>query len=292
MSRLRLSNHIIICGWSEMVRDVISQLHAEEVANPRHVVIIDDRLEVCPVDDPFVYFVKGDPTQTATLEHANLGEASAAIILADWSLPDPTLRDSKTALITLAIESTNSAVYSCAEVMNTESKRHLERAGVDEPICVSDLSEKMLLQAALNHGISRFFDDVLTFGEGSEIYKTAVPQPLIGKTFREAVKQLSDRFGVILMSVEREESRAAATSPAARGGEAAPNAASHGLLPKQSPGRLQIHTNPQNEFALQDGDMLFVLAEAGEVLTRLQEAAAWVSNGKPAEHTGDIPPKV
>jgi len=55
----------------------------------------------------------------------------------------------------------NKAVYTCAELMKPESKRHLVRAGVDEPICVSALSsERMLVMAALNHGVSRLFEEL------------------------------------------------------------------------------------------------------------------------------------
>jgi voltage-gated potassium channel len=228
MVKQPLKNHIVICGWSETTQAIVSQLHSEDVAEQRHVVIIDDKVSECPIDDPYVYFVHGDPTEDATLERAGIPTASTAIILADWSLADPNLRDSKTALVTLAIESMCPEVYTCAELMKSESKRHLKRADVDEPICVSDLSQRMLVMAALNHGLSRLFDDLLTFNEGSEIYCVPVPTAYVGRTFREAVSDLSTEREIIVMSVRRGN---------------------------------EVFTNPEGEFLLQEDDRLFVLAE-------------------------------
>jgi len=234
MSQVRLKGHIVICGWSDATRAIVEQLHSDDAGEQRHIVIIDDKIEQCPIDDPYVYFVHGDPTENQTLEHASVPTASTAIILIDWSLPDASLRDSKTALITLAIESMNRDVYTCAEVMRSESKRHLERADVDEPICVADLSQRMLVMAATNHGLSRFFDDVLTFDQGSEIYCVPVPKKYVekGLDFRRVVSDLSTHREIIVMAVQRGE---------------------HGE---------EVHTNPAGEFPLKEGDCLLVLAES------------------------------
>jgi voltage-gated potassium channel len=229
MSGLRLKDHIVICGWSETTRAIVDQLRSEDVGEQRHIVIVDDKIDQPPIDDPYVYFVHGDPTENNTLERAGIPTASTAIILTDWSLSDPSLRDSKTALITLAIESMNRDVYTCAEVMRAESKRHLERADVDEPVCIADLSQRMLVMAALNHGLSRLFDDILTFDKGSEIYCTPVPLAYIGSDFRRLVGDLSTHLEMIALSIRRGD---------------------------------DIFTNPRERFVLEEGDRMFVLAEA------------------------------
>ena len=68
---------------------------------------------------------------------------------------------------------------------------------------MSDLSKRLLVHAAMNHGLSRFFTEVLSFNEGSEIYKIPVPNALIGVPFRTAVRLVSDLFETIVMAVER-----------------------------------------------------------------------------------------
>lgn len=228
MSQVNLKDHIVICGWSETAAGIIKQLHAEDIGERRQVVLIDQHLDHSPVDDPFVYFVQGDPTNDETLRRACLESAETAIVLADWSLDDPGLRDAKSTLTTLAIESLNGSVYTVVELMRHENRRHLERAQVDEPICVSDLSQRLLVHASLNHGLSLLFSDILTFGEGSEVYKVAVPPGLAGKSFRNAVQTISDQFESILMALDRDN---------------------------------KILCNPRNEVQLESTDYLFVLAE-------------------------------
>jgi voltage-gated potassium channel len=232
-----------------MTKGVIQQIRAESPGKRRHIVLIDPHLEASPVDDPFLYFVKGDPTDYEILDSAFLKTAETAIILTDWSLTDPGLRDSKTALITLAIESYAPQVYTVAELMRGESRRHLQRAGVDEPVCVSEISQRLLVHAAMNHGLSRVFTDILSYGEGSEIYKVPLPSILAGMGFRDAVRIISDRFQAILLAVDRQG---------------------------------EILCNPLGEWEFKEGDALFVLAEERPV-----ELERFGENGSEAEGRGN-----
>ena len=228
MPQAQLKDHVIICGWSTTAAGIITELHGEDGYERRQVVLIDERLDTSPVDDPYVYFVKGDPTSDETLERADVKTASTAVVLSDWSIADLSLRDAKTTLITMAIEDQNNDVYTVVELMRPENRRHLERADVDEAICVSDLSKRLLVHAAMNHGLSRFFTEVLSFNEGSEIYKIPVPSALIGVPFRTAVRLVSDLFETIVMAVERDT---------------------------------EIQCNPTGDYVLQQNDYVFVLSE-------------------------------
>jgi voltage-gated potassium channel len=240
MLRVKLTDHIVICGWTDAARNIINQLLSEDINNIRHIVIVDDKITDNPVDDPFVYFVRGDPSQTEVLERAAMGNAETAIVITDSSLNNPSLQDSKTALITLAIESLNPDVYTCVELMSPQNKEHLLRANADEIICVSEMSYSLLVQAAVNHGLSRFFTSCVTFDVGSEIYKVPIAERMVGRTFREMLVELGqDENGVILIGVER-----------------------------QRDGEPVVHANPQGAFPLEAGDELFVLAADVDQLTR------------------------
>jgi voltage-gated potassium channel len=228
MSNFKLTNHVIICGWSTTAEGIIRELHAEDVDERRQVVLIDQTLDASPVDDPFVYFVKGDPTNDETLERAFVKTATTAVVLADWTISDLSLRDAKTTLITMAIEHLNGDVYTVVEMMRPENRRHLERADVDEAICITDLSKRLLVHAAMNHGLSRFFAEILSFNEGSEIYKISLPPAFDKMPFREAVRLASDRFETIIMGLERDH---------------------------------EIICNPVGEYLLTADDSLFVLSE-------------------------------
>ena len=256
MTQIKLKGHVIICGWSTTAAGIISELHAEHGDERRQVVLIDETLEASPVDDPFVYFVSGDPTTDETLERAFVGTASTAVVLSDWSIPDLSLRDAKTTLITMAIEHLNGDVYTVVEMMRPENRRHLERASVDEAICVTDLSKRLLVHAAMNHGLSRFFAEILAFNEGSEIYKIILPAAFEGMPFRDALRNASDRFETIVMGVERDH---------------------------------EIVCNPLGEFLLVAGDYLFVLSEDQPTeLSEWQGEDADVSDDNDADSVLDV----
>jgi voltage-gated potassium channel len=240
MARVKLTDHIVLCGWTEAARNIINQLLSEDINQIRHIVIVDDKVADNPVDDPFVYFVRGDPSQTDVLQRAAMETAETAVVITDWSLNNPSLQDSKTALITLAIESLNPDVYTCVELMGAQNKEHLQRANADEIICVSELSYSLLVQAAVNHGLSRFFTNCVTFDVGSEVYKVPVADGMIGRSFREMLVELGQADdGVILLGVERQQN-----------------------------GEPVVHANPQGVFPLEAGDELFVLAADVDQLTR------------------------
>ncbi|MFP6770504.1 MAG: NAD-binding protein, partial [Planctomycetaceae bacterium] len=120
MNQVKLKNHVIICGWSTTAAGIIAELHAEHGDDRRQVVLIDENLETSPVDDPYVYFVHGDPTHDETLERADVNTASTAVVLTDWSIADLSLRDAKATLITMAIEDHNRDVYTVVEMMRPE----------------------------------------------------------------------------------------------------------------------------------------------------------------------------
>ena len=227
MAQVKLKDHVVVCGWSSTAAGIISELYAEHGNDRWQVVLIDEKLESSPVDDPYVYFVQGDPTSDETLERADIGSACTALVLADWTIPDLSLRDAKTTLITMAIEDHNGDVYTVVELMRPENRRHLERANADEAVCVTDLSKRLLVHAAMNHSLSRFFTDILAFDEGSEIYRVDLPSVLAGETFRSLLVRLNSERQALLVAVERNG---------------------------------QLHTNPSGRFVLEPEDALFLIA--------------------------------
>jgi Trk K+ transport system NAD-binding subunit len=227
----QLKGHVIIVGTADAARPIVEQLRDSPHFVNKHVAVIDVD-DAHPIfEDPYVYCVSGDPTEDKTLEKAGIDTAETAIILTDWSLTDISLRDSKTALITLAIESKNRDVYTCAEVMRAGSKKHLIRAAVDEPICVADLSQRMLVMAALNHGLSKFFDAVLSFDDGSEICCIEAPERFWGQDFEELFIGLREERGDIVMGIKR-----------------------------LGEGEEEVHVNPKSPFPVEQGDLVYVLS--------------------------------
>lgn len=239
--RIRARNHIVLCGWHFTARSLVNELISRQRKPRREIVVVDEDTDEIEVYDPDVHLVRGDPTDMEILRRANAARAHAAIIPINWKLPEA-VQDSRTTLAALAISALNENIYTCVEVLHPHNKRHVRRTNVDEIICLGDFSRTLIASAAVAHGASRLLDDILTFNRGSEIYRLGLPAALAGRTFRWLLRRLNEQRGIVLLSVERA-----------------------GVM----------HTNPQGDFPLAPGDVLFLLAAGHpEKLAELDAAAS------------------
>ena len=88
VSRKKLRNHIVICGWTPKARRIIRQLQSEDIRSRRPLVLLAD-LPENPVPEEDVYFVSGDPTRDEALRRAGIESAYGAIVLADEKRGSP-----------------------------------------------------------------------------------------------------------------------------------------------------------------------------------------------------------
>ena len=225
--RIRSRNHIVLCGWHHTTQALVQQLVSRERNPRREIVVVDEQNDDIQVFDPDVHIVCGDPTDMEVLERANAGKAHAAIIPTNWNLAED-VQDSRTTLTALAIRELNENIYTCVEVLHPHNKMHIQRTGVNESICLGELARNLISSAVVSHGLSRLLADILTFNQGSEIYRVPLPGPLAGRSFRWLLCELNQRHGQLLLSVERDG---------------------------------EMKTNPQGELLLAGGDWLFILAE-------------------------------
>ena len=79
-------------------------------------------------------------------------------------------------LAIMAIESVAPDVRTVAEVNNPRHEPHFQRADVDEVLVTSKLASQLLARSALYPGLSALVTDIVSGGEGSELYRVAIPE--------------------------------------------------------------------------------------------------------------------
>jgi voltage-gated potassium channel len=215
-------DHIVVCGWNATARDLIDELKSDEYK--AKVVVIHDA-DRNPAGEG-VYFVKGDPTNTADLLRAGIGEAAAALVFPSEPTNDA---DMRSILTVMAIESLAPDVRTVAEVNNPAHVDHFRRAHVDEVLVTSRLASRLLARSALYPGLTELVTDIVSGGEGSELYRVALPSDYLGLS----VDDVSTRL--------RAEHRAT-------------------LLAISGGGRTYV--NPPSDFRLKPGDDALVVAES------------------------------
>ena len=199
VNSVKVKDHFIICGWSYKAKEIISELRADKKVKDKPIVIIADIPEK-PLEDENTYFIHGE-VDLDILQKANLREASVVMVLTDEDL-DSYSRDAKVVLNTLSIRKLNPDVYICVEISDSRNMQHGKLAGADEIIVIGELSGNLLVQAALDHGITKIITELVSNKFGNELYKVKTPENLVGKQFIEVLKLIKERHNAIIVAIE------------------------------------------------------------------------------------------
>ncbi len=194
------SGHFLICGWNYRGQKIYEELRADVKSAEKPVVLIAD-LDESPVhDDPLFYFIKGE-VNAETLAKARADKADTAIILSDERL-EPYARDAKSILTTLTIKSIYPQLYLCVELSDDSNVEHCRRARADEIVVVGELSTNLLVQAALDHGVTELISELVSNRYGNELYMIGVPDEVKGKSFLEVLENLKKKHNILCVGVK------------------------------------------------------------------------------------------
>lgn len=215
-------DHIIVCGWNSTARELIQELSTDEYTTK--IVVIHDT-DKNPAGEG-VYFVSGDITTAHDLRRAGIEDAQAAVVCpADGSNE----ADMKSILCVMAIESLAPQVRTVVEVNNPSHVEHFQRADADEILVSSQLVSRLMARSSLYPGLAGLVTDIVSGGEGSELYRVQLPDAYVGLSVDDLSAKLRAEHRATLLSVSR-------------GGQA--------------------YVNPPENFRLSSGDDLIVVAES------------------------------
>jgi voltage-gated potassium channel len=188
--------HIVVCGWNSTARDLIDELKGDDYKQKVVVLTIADKNP----GGPGVYFVRGDATDAEDLARAGIEYASAALVFPSNPTDDA---DMHSILTIMAIKAIAPQVRTVAEVNNPRHEPHFRRAEVDELLVTSKVASHLLARSALYPGLSSIVTDIVSGGEGSELYRVRVPDEYLGLTINEVSARLRNEHGATLLSINR-----------------------------------------------------------------------------------------
>lgn len=217
MGSTRAKGHVLICGWSSKGAEIVRELRAKEVHDPRRIVVLSRHADD-PTRDESVEFLRGDPSDATDLQRARLEEASVAIILADESDAALTAgdKDARTLLTCLAVESICPDVYSCVEVVLAENRQHFLRTRVNEMVVSAELTGALLGGAARTPGLSRLVTDLVTHPAGQEFYRMRVPPELVGTTWADALGRIKIDYEALVIGFVDDQARGFDLNPSSK----------------------------------------------------------------------------
>jgi voltage-gated potassium channel len=204
MGSTNAKGHVVICGWSGKGAEIIRELRAREVEDPRRIVVLAN-LESDPTKVDDVEFLRGDPSDETDLLRAGIDRCSMAIVLADESTPaaSDAERDARTLFTVLAIETVNAEAYSCVEVIRSDNRRHFANTRANELVISGEVTGALLAGSASNPGLSRLVTNLVTHPEDQEFYRVPVPADLVGRPVAEALVTLKQQRDALLVAIVR-----------------------------------------------------------------------------------------
>ena len=185
MSTFKLTDHLVIfnfAGLAKVERILLELALDRAVGTSMPVILVDEQLEELPVElqKRGVHYVRGNPTRDETLQRAAIDQALHAVILTR----DPTdpASDNLNVAIALAIEGRCKQVNTVVECIDPASEELLRKAGCDRIVCTSRFDAHFLSQELLNPGVQEVLGDLLSSGQGQQIYLIPVS---VGARFEE-----------------------------------------------------------------------------------------------------------
>src|SRR4051794_32489273 len=223
-------DHIVVCGWNSTARELFQEFSTDEYTAKIVVVHNSDKN---PAGEG-VYFVNGDITLAHDLKRAGIEDALAAVVC---PMDGSNEADMKSILCVMAIESLAPQVRTVVEVNNPAHVEHFQRAEADEILVSSQLVSRLMARTSLYPGLAGLVTDIVSGGEGSELYRVSLPDEYVGLSVDQLSAKLRLEHRATLLSVSRSG---------------------------------QSYVNPPEDFRLSNGDDLVVVAESLGTLAPLQ----------------------
>ncbi|MGA9749277.1 MAG: NAD-binding protein [Nocardioides sp.] len=190
-------DHVVVCGWNPTARELIAELGTDEYTTK---VVVLHGSDKNPAGSG-IYFVSGDTTSAEDLRRAGIEEAMAAVICP----ADPSNEaDMRSILTVMAIESIAPGVRTVAEVNNPAHVEHFRRANADEIVVTSRIASRLLARSSLYPGLAELVTDIVSGGDGSELYRVALPDEYVGLSVDELSTHLRSEHGATLLAVSRD----------------------------------------------------------------------------------------
>lgn len=191
--KMYLKNHVIICGWNETTKAAVEELLT---TTRKKIVIVDGKIDKCPIEHPRVSFIHGNCWEPAILEKAGVKTASHAIVA--------TGTDSETILTTLQLKALNKNIHIAAEAREASSHNLIKQAGADQVIGSLSFGGRLLASSITSPGSAFLMEDLSSTGAGNDLYEIETPRKLIGKTFKEAIIHLKTKANILPIAIRRE----------------------------------------------------------------------------------------
>lgn len=207
LNKIKLKNHIIICGWNNSARRILKFLVEHSNEKSTTVVLINelDETTVSTVKTHYeqidIKFIRGDFTNQDILNRANIKDATQILILFDESCQDAVPSDERT-----IIAAHNISFLKVKGQINLQLKHEkylpsIQRDKIQNVVIYEDIGGDILANSTLNPTIPNFIQTLIRGSGNSGFKEFMIPEEFVGKTFRDLFDFLKQEKHLILVGV-------------------------------------------------------------------------------------------
>lgn len=189
----KMKNHIIVCGYGRMGRDVAAIL----VENGKDVVVVEKELKI---NSENIALLSGDATEDDVLLDAGIERAEAVVACLSG--------DAENVFLTLSAKTLNPAIRVVSRAIAGDSVGKLRRAGADEVICMHEISARRMATILVQPNLVNLVD-IMTparnlFLEVGEI-QVDINESLLGASISQM--NLGRRTGALILAVRQNDGK-------------------------------------------------------------------------------------
>ena len=204
-----LSDHIIIFGWKNDVKPLITdilrksgKLAAEDIVIVNNVPELKMQSLLMDPELKGIKYIRGDFTEEQSLLNANIKKASTALVLGEaHENLDAELVDSRVFVCALMIKALNPLCHVCALVQTERYRNYLEAQNCDEVIYTEEYSRYILSTATSYTGMANVVRALLDSGDGISIKILPVEAAWQGRRYGELADYYKKEKGVLTLGV-------------------------------------------------------------------------------------------
>jgi voltage-gated potassium channel len=209
LETIKETGHIVILGWHHDGETLLNQL-LHRLPSSVPVVLVNqlatEKMEALrakyPDHEPL--FVWGEHSREEVLIRANVRHAYKSIILASRQEGDTAADvDQRTLITALTLKSLNPKIKILAELLRSENKPYLERAGAEQIFIRGQYDSSIMAGAIASPGLYRIMDALLN-AEGYTIWAVDVPSTFHGRPVKELSTYLKDQHEALLIATYSE----------------------------------------------------------------------------------------
>lgn len=200
METANMTDHVVVCGWNETGRKLVTDLINSE--HDPNIIVLQKDSPLEQLNDPNVHFINGDATTALGLENARVEFATVVVVLPDLSDNRSSQdADARSILTILAVERLNQKIHTVVELLNEENVYHVRNAGCDEVIVSGSYTGTMMSQVVQFPGISDVFNCLFDPGNGTQVTEVSIEK--LGQRFSALSQTLYQSTNAIIIGYRR-----------------------------------------------------------------------------------------